>query len=288
MSSRLLLVDALGIAYRAYFAIRDLATAAGRPTNAVFGFIKTLRQMDRIWRPTHQLVVFDGGIPPERLELLAEYKAQRPAMPETLRAQLPAIDAYLDGASIAHVRLEAKEADDVLASVAALAAAQDYEVLVATSDKDLLQIVNEKTAVIAPGKIEEKIGPAEVVRKTGVRPDQIVDWLALTGDSSDNIPGVPGVGAKTAADWLSQWGSLAEIWKRLPELKPPRLSLALAGQREAVSRNARLLRLQRDIHCVKSLEDLKCRPPDTRRLLAFFEAQEFHSLANDLRAPTLL
>ncbi|MFH1969936.1 MAG: 5'-3' exonuclease H3TH domain-containing protein, partial [Verrucomicrobiota bacterium] len=211
MSSSLLLVDALGIAYRAFYAITGLTTAAGRPTNAVYGFIKTIMQMERIWRPSHKLVVFDGGAPVERLKLLATYKAQRPAMPPALRAQLPAIDAWLDAAAIAHVRLEGREADDVVASVALQAAAAGLDVLVASSDKDLLQMVTPTIAVVMPGKVTEKMGTAEVLAKTGVRPDQVVDWLALMGDSSDNIPGVPGIGAKTAAKLLQQWQSLANV-----------------------------------------------------------------------------
>jgi len=138
----------LGIAYRAYYAITGLATAAGRPTNAVYGFIKTIMQMERIWRPSHKLVVFDGGAPTERLKLLATYKAQRPAMPPALRAQLPVIDAWLDAAAIAHVRLDGWEADDVVASVAVQAVAAGLDVLVASSDKDLLQIVTPGIAVV--------------------------------------------------------------------------------------------------------------------------------------------
>ena len=287
MSSSLLLVDALGIAYRAYYAIAGLATAAGRPTNAVYGFIKTLMQMARIWRPSHQLVVFDGGTPAGRLELLATYKAQRPAMPPALRAQLPDISAWLDAAAIAHVRLERQEADDVVASVAVQAKAAGLDVLVASSDKDLLQVVTPAIAVVAPGKAAEKIGPAEVQARIGVRPDQVVDWLALTGDSADNIPGVPGIGAKTAAKLLQQWQSLANALDHLDAVEPERTRHMLRENRELVARNLRLLRLQTNINCGTALADMRSRPPDARRLLAFYEEMEFHTLAAALREPTL-
>lgn len=288
MPSSLLLVDALGIAYRAFYAINGLATAAGRPTNVVYGFIKTIKQMERIWQPSHKLVVFDGGLPAERLKLLAAYKAQRPAMPPALRTQLPAIDDWLDAAAIAHVRLDGLEADDVLASVATQAVAAKSNVLVASSDKDLLQMVSPSIAVIMPGKAAEKMGPAEVHAKTGVRPDQVVDWLALTGDSSDNIPGVPGIGAKTTAKLLQQWQSLANMLDHVEDVEPERTRKMLQEHRDLIARNLGLLRLQTDIDCGISLADMQTRPPDARRLLAFYEEMEFHSLAQALREPTLL
>ncbi|MDP2991522.1 MAG: 5'-3' exonuclease H3TH domain-containing protein [Kiritimatiellota bacterium] len=287
MSSSLLLVDALGIAYRAFYAITGLTTAAGRPTNAVYGFIKTIMQMERIWRPSHKLVVFDGGTPAERLELLATYKAQRPAMPPALREQLPVIDAWLDAAAIAHVRLDGREADDVVASVAVQAVAAGLDVLVASSDKDLLQMVTPSIAVVLPGKVAEKMGAAEVLAKMGVRPDQVVDALALTGDSSDNIPGVPGIGAKTAAKLLQQWQSLANALDHVDAVEPEKTRKALQEHRELIARNLLLLRLQTDIDCGASLADMQVRPPDACRLLAFSEEMEFRTLAKALREPTL-
>ena len=287
MPSSLLLVDALGIAYRAFYAITGLATAAGQPTNAVYGFIKTLMQMERIWQPSHKLVVFDGGTPAERLKLLATYKAQRPAMPSALRAQLPVIDAWLDAAAIAHVRLEGREADDVVASVAVQAVAAGLDVMVASSDKDLLQLVAPAIAVVIPGKVAEKIGASEVLAKIGVRPDQVVDWLALTGDSSDNIPGVPGIGAKTATKLLQQWQSLANALDHLEDVEPEKTRRTLREHRELIARNQAVLRLQTDIECGASLADMQTRPPDARRLLAFYEEMEFHTLAKSLREPTL-
>jgi len=287
MTSRLLLVDALNIFYRSFFAVAGLATSSGRPTNAVFGFIKSLMQLERVWQPTHWLIVFDGGMPPERLALCPGYKAQRPPMPDDLRAQFQPLENYLDGARIPRVRIAGKEADDVLASAASRAAGEGLEVLVVSSDKDLMQIVDAQVAMVAPGKSAEKEGPDQVLRKTGVRPDQIVDWLALIGDSADNIPGVPGVGAKTAAKWLGQWGSLDNIWLHQGELKPEKLRQALAEQREVVLRNARMIRLERDLPGFASLADLTRRSPDVRQLKSFFEEMEFHSLANKLGEPTL-
>lgn len=288
MASSLLLVDAYCIAYRAFYAIEGLATTAGKPTNAVYGFIKTMQQLERIWQPTHKLVIFDGGLPAERLELLPAYKAQRPAMPRALREQFPLINDWLDAAQIAHARLEGQEADDVAASVAEQAAAQGLEVLLVSSDKDLLQLVTSSIAAVLPGKAQEKLGPPEVLAKLGVRPDQVVDFLALTGDSSDNIPGVPGIGAKTAAKLLQQWHSLASALEHAASIEPEKVRRGLIEQRALLSRNVRLLRLETQLDCGQSISDLRARPPDTGRLLAFYEELEFHTLAKALREPTLL
>lgn len=288
MTSRVLLIDALNVVYRAFYAIAGLATSAGRPTNAVYGFIKSLMQLERIWRPTHWLVVFDGGAPAERLALCPAYKAQRPPMPDALRSQFQPLEEYLTGALIPRIRLEGQEADDVLASAAGRAAAEGAEVLVVSSDKDLMQIVDDRVALVTPGKVDEKGGPDYVLRKTGVRPDQIVDWLSLTGDQADNIEGVPGVGAKTAAKWLSQWDSLAGLWRNLAAVEPERLRQALVEHREVVLRNARLIRLQRELACFSALDDLKRQAPDVGRLKKFFEEMEFFSLANKLSEQSLL
>lgn len=282
MDSRLLLIDALGMVYRAFYAIKGLATRAGQPTNAVFGFVKMLLQINRAWQPTHELVVFDGGLPAERTQLLPAYKAQRPPMPEPLRAQLAEIREYLAAARIASLRLEGKEADDILASAAALAQTAGVEVFIVSADKDLMQVANPHIAMITPGKIEERFGPDEIIRKTGVPPEKIVDWLALTGDSSDNIPGVPGIGAKTAAKLLREWGSVREIFNALPRLQPDKLRGVLAEHRPNVLRNIELITLDQRIALPCSLEDMKTRPPDRARLRSFFARLEFHSLAAGL------
>ncbi len=288
MAARLLLVDALNLFYRAFYAIDGLATSSGRPTNAVYGFIKTLAQLERVWQPTHWLVVFDGGTPAARLELCPEYKAARPPMPDALRAQFPPLEAYLDGARIPRVRLAGQEADDVLASAASRAAAEGFEILVVSSDKDLMQIVDSRVALVAPGKPAEREGPDQVFRKTGVRPDQVVDWLALAGDSADNISGVPGVGVKTAAKWLAQWNNLASLWPHAAELRPEKLRQALLDHRDVVLRNVQLIRLRRDLAGFASTDGLARRPPDARRLAEFYEEMEFHSLAAGISQPMLL
>jgi DNA polymerase I len=286
-AARLLLVDGLPVFYRAYFAIRGLSTRSGQPTNALFGFIRMLRQMRDLWRPTHCAVVFDGGLPPRRLALLPQYKAQRPEMPAALRSQIPLGEEYLARVGVPWMRVPGQEADDVIASLAARAAGDAQDVLVASSDKDLYQIVNSRTRMVPVSGREEAVGEEEVVRRTGVLPGQVVDWLALAGDSVDNIPGVPGVGPKTAARLLQQFGSLDALGARLVEIAGERVGRAVAEHWAAVLRNRELVRLQTDLPAPLAWDALAVRPPDVRRLLPFLEDLEFHAMARDLREPDL-
>ena len=289
MASRnLILVDGMGLLYRAFYAIRDLSTKAGRPTNAVYGFIRMLRQIESTWEATHWAVVFDGGLPEERLELYADYKAQRAPMPDPLRQQIDDAETYLELAEICSLRLERREADDVMASVAAWAGAEADAILIATSDKDMYQIVDEKVRVVPGSGKKPAMGPQEVKDKTGVFPGQIVEWLALTGDSVDNIPGVPGVGAKTAAKLLNEYGGLDGIWENLPGISREKLRKALEEHRQTVLRNVEMVTLTRDLDCGTNWGDLAARKPEPGRLLPFFEELEFEKMAAELREGDLL
>jgi DNA polymerase-1 len=288
MSSRqLILVDGTCLLYRSYYAIKELSTREGRPTNAVFGFVRQLRKMREEWAPTHWLVAFDGGRPRERLDLLAEYKAQRPSMPDPLREQIEPIEEYLNRAGIPWVRRDGEEADDLLASVAARAAADGAEVLIATSDKDMYQLVTESVRIIGLSGKGRAWGVREVREKTGVMPEQIVEWLALIGDSVDNIPGVKGVGPKTASALLHQFGSLAGLWSGLDGVGRPGLRQELSRSRDLVDRNVEMIRLRRDLDYAPGWDDLRVRPEDPEKLLPLFRELEFASLVRDLTQPEL-
>jgi len=210
-SNVLLLVDAMAGIYRAFYAIRNLSTSAGEPTNAVFGFVRMLRQLETWWEPSHVVVVFDGGLPEERMTLVPEYKAQRAPMPDDLRAQIPRIEEFLDLYGVPRVRVLGEEADDVMATMVRTAEEDAESVLLATSDKDLYQLVNETVKLVRMSGEQGLMGREEVIEKTGVPPEKIIEWLALVGDSADNIKGVPGVGPKTAAKLLTEHGSLDGI-----------------------------------------------------------------------------
>ena len=267
----LLIVDGMAVLYRAFYAIRELSTSSGRPTNAVYGFIRMLRQMRNAWKPTHAIVMFDGGLPEKRMALLASYKAQRPSMPDALRSQLPGAVEYLEKAGVPWRRDEGQEADDLIAS----------------SDKDLFQLVGGTVRMVSVAGDPAAMGSAEVVAKTGMPPEKIVEWLALVGDSADNIPGVPGIGPKTAAKLLTEYGSLENLWHRLDSVHGERIRAALAEHRLIVERNLEMVRLRTDLAAGAKWEDLALRPSDDKALIAFYDAMEFGSLARELREPGL-
>jgi DNA polymerase-1 len=280
---KLLLVDGHAAAYRAFYAIANLSTRAGMPTNAVFGFIKMVKQLEQAWAPTHRCVVFDGGLAAERMALLETYKANREEMPESLSNQLGLINEYLSCAGIAAMTFDDQEADDVLATLVEKSAASGAEVLIATGDKDFFQLVDDRVSIVPLVKEGERMGPAGVHAKTGVTPVQTVEWLALIGDTADNIPGVPGVGPKTATKLLQEFGNLDALWAALDTVKSERIREALRANRGAVDRNLRMVRLRRDLPCELDWAACEFRPVDPGRLLPFLDRMEFNGMARELR-----
>lgn len=279
MSQRLLLVDGHAYAYRAFHAIRSLHAPDGTPTNAIFGFIKMLQKMLGILQPTHRLVVWDGGLAAERLAALPEYKAHRPPTPESLVSQLPQLEAWLSAAGWPHLCREGTEADDWIGTYARRAAAEGWQVIIASSDKDFLQLVNDRIGLFNPNDKSEKIWTrTDVEAKTGVPPEGIVDWLALVGDSVDNIPGVPGVGPKTAADLLRRFGSVDVLYARLGEIKSDAQRAALSGAAGAVRRNQAMVRLHCDLPDGPALASFLPGEPDRRQLAGMYRRWNFRSL----------
>ena len=272
------------MAYRAFYAIPDLTARDGRPTNALFGFIRMLQQLEQRWAPASQLVVFDGGLPEDRMARLPTYKAQRPRMPEPLSAQLAAIEEYLGTARRAALRVLGQEADDVMATVAMQALPRGMDVLLATGDKDFYQLVDDRVGMVPLSRSEERLGPSHVQEKTGVPPALIVDWLALTGDSVDNIPGLPGVGPKTAARWLTRYGSLDNLLAHGEEIGNERFRAVLEEGKAILERNRQLMRLNRDLPVRPDWDALVVHPSDSSALLRFYEKMDLHSLAKSPRA----
>ncbi len=195
--NRLLIVDGHAYAYRAFHAIRELRGPEGRPTNAIYGFVKMLEKMCAGLAPSHLTVVWDGGLSAERMAALPEYKAQRPEMPDDLRSQLDEIESYLAAAGVASFCGDGVEADDYIACLARRAADAGWNVVIASSDKDFMQLVSARIGLLNPNDKTGTVWTREQVRaKAGVEPEQVADWLALMGDAVDNIPGVPGVGTE--------------------------------------------------------------------------------------------
>lgn len=275
---RLLIIDGHSYAYRAFHAIRELHSPSGQPTNAIYGFIKMLAKMRATTAPTHWIVVWDGGLSAERLAALPEYKAQRADMPEQMRPQLDEIVSYLEAARVASFCRDGIEADDVIACLARRAEGKGWEAVIASADKDFMQLVSPRIGLLNPHDKTEAIWTDEQVRnKTGVEPSQIVDWLSLMGDAVDNISGVPGVGPKTAADLLKQFGSVEKLFGELAKVKSERLRAALLNARDTVRRNRELVRLH-DVECDFSVEAMAVKAPDTAQLRELYSRWGFKTL----------
>ena len=282
--NRLLIVDGHAYAYRAFHAIRELRGPEGRPTNAIFGFVKMLEKMRQALRPTHLMVAWDGGLSAERLAALPDYKAQRAEMPQDLRPQFDEIEKYLAAAGIASYCGTGVEADDYIATLAQRAAEKSWDVVIASSDKDFMQLVSERIGLLNPNDKTGAVWTREqVLAKTGVEPEQVADWLALMGDAVDNIPGVPGVGPKTAAELLKQFGSVENLLARLDEVKSEKLRAVLRESAENVRRNQRLVRLP-EVPCEFAPEQLAGRPADRSALRELFGGWGFKGMLAELDA----
>ncbi len=286
---KLLIVDGHAYAYRAFYAIRQLSAPTGEPTNAIYGFLKMLGKMQARLSPTHQAVIWDGGLAAERLAALPEYKSQRPPMPPSLEAQLDGIQDYLRAARIASLMEEGVEADDWIAALARRAAADGFEVVIASADKDFMQLVGPRIGLLNPNDKEERIWTAAEVRaRTGVLPEQVVDWLSLVGDSVDNIPGVPGVGPKTAAELLNQFGSLEALLARGPEVRGEKLRHNLQAAVDVVKRNQELIRLDDRVGRPCTFDELAVRNSDVQQLRPLYAQWGFKTLLAQLDETPLL
>lgn len=281
--TRLLIVDGHAYAYRAFHAIRNLRGPEGRPTNAIFGFIKMLEKMRGALEPAGVMVVWDGGLSAERMAAHPQYKLQRPDMPADLRPQLDGMVEYLAAAGVASYCGDQIEADDYIGCLARQAAAAGWQVVIASSDKDFMQLVSPQIGLWNPNdKTAGTVWARDQVRaKTGVEPEQVADWLALMGDAVDNIPGVPGVGPKTAADLLKQFGSVDVLMNRLDEVKSEKLRAALRESGEVVQRNLRLVRLH-EVACEFVPEELAVRPANREQLRELFRRWGFKGMLETL------
>lgn len=282
---RLLLVDGHYYAYRSFFAIQGLTNSRKEPTNAVFGFVKTLRKMLADLAPDAVAVVWDAGLPERRMELLPAYKQQRDETPGDLEAQFPLIEEAAAAIGAHNVRLPGHEADDLIASYTAAARKAGHDVVVATNDKDIYAIVGEGVSIYSTNKADAGgakegfalLGPAEVEAKWGVPPAQIPDVLALTGDAVDNIPGVEGVGPKTAAKLVREHGATAALLADPGRVKNDKLREKIVAAASRVRDNLELVRLDDDLPLPAALETLAVRP-DHAALLDLARRCEFRSL----------
>ncbi|MFD7990881.1 DNA polymerase I [Streptomyces mexicanus] len=278
---RLMLMDGHSLAYRAFFALpaENFTTATGQPTNAIYGFASMLANTLRDEAPTHFAVAFDVSRKTWRSQEFTEYKANRSKTPDEFKGQVELIGQLLDAMHAPRFAVEGYEADDVIATLATQAEAEGFEVLIVTGDRDSFQLVSEHTTVLYPTKgVSEltRFTPEKVVEKYGLTPAQYPDFAALRGDPSDNLPGIPGVGEKTAAKWINQFGSFAELVERVEEVKG-KAGQNLRDHLEAVKLNRRLTELERNVQLPKAVTDLARAPYDRKAVAAILDGLEIRN-----------
>lgn len=280
--AKLLLVDGHSNLYRAFYALKArLSAPDGTPTGAVYGFLRMFHKMLRELAPTHVAVAFDVSRETFRTRMLTSYKGTRQPMPEELRVQVPLVQKALELLGVTLLVTPDVEADDMIASLAEKAAGEGHQVVIATVDKDLMQLVRDPHIKLWHTRLERLLDEQGVAEVFGVPPAQVVEVLALEGDASDNIPGCPGVGEKTARELISRFGSVTALYQRLPEVTPPRVQKALAENRELVELSRTLVELKKDVPLPFSFEQLARRPPQAA-LAEFYRSLGFASLLSEL------
>jgi DNA polymerase-1 len=283
--ARWLLIDGFNLAYRCFYATPALTRADGFPTNALHGWVKSLWRLIDQEKPAHTAVFFDLGGSRERLALHPEYKAQRAEMPEDLSRQIDGVKTLTRLLGLAAVEIDGVESDDLLATCAVRRAEAGDDVLIVSSDKDFAQLVGERIRVLLPPpSAQPRLGwrlldAAGVREKFGVGPERIVDYLALIGDTSDNIPGLNGVGPKTAIKWLERHGDLEGILAAAATVEPERFRAPLVESAERLRLNRRLVTLNLT-HALPPLEQI---PADLPGLTAFLAEMEMRTTLAEAR-----
>ncbi len=283
-----ILVDGSSYLYRAYHAFPPLTNSQGEPTGAMYGVLNMLRSLIIQYKPSHVAVVFDAKGKTFRDELYEEYKSNRPPMPDDLREQIAPLHEMVQAMGLPLLSISGVEADDVIGTLALKAAADGHDVLISTGDKDMAQLVTPKITLINT-MTNVILGPDEVKEKYGVPPELIIDFLALMGDSSDNIPGVPGVGEKTALGLLQGLGSLDDIYQQLDNIATlsfrgaKTLGAKMAEHEKVAKLSYKLATIKTDVELDKTFDDLVVNEPNLDQLLAMFTRYEFKRWISDLQ-----
>ena len=279
---RLLLIDGSGFIFRAYHKLPPLSRADGTPTNAVYGFTSMMLKLRETMSATHAVVVFDAKGKNFRHDLYVDYKSHRPPAPEDLLPQLPLVREAATALGLAIIEQEGMEADDIIASYATCATAAGLDVCIVSSDKDMMQMLSASVSMFDPMK-NAPLTETDVVAKFGVMPDKVVEVQALIGDSSDNIPGVKGIGVKTAAELIERYGTVENLLAHTHEITQVKRREMLENGREAALISKQLATLKRDCTDLPSYETFAMQPIVPATLKAFCEAQGFKSLVGRIK-----
>jgi DNA polymerase-1 len=275
---KLFLIDGNSLLYRSFYAIQRLSNSQGFPTNAIYGFIITLRKLLEQEKPDYLGIVFDTPGPKLRHAVFKEYKAHRKPMPDDLVKQIPKLKEVIRALRIPVFEDQDYEADDVLGSLAQKAAAKNFLSVIVSTDKDLLQMVGPAIQVYNPAK-ELTLDEAKVKEIFGVLPDQVVDVLSLWGDPSDNVPGVPGIGEKTAKSLIGEYGSLANLLKNLEKMKNPRLKEKIEQNMDTLEMSRELVTIEKNLDVRFDPEQFEISEPNTTEVVRIFQELGFTSLA---------
>ncbi|MBU2541526.1 MAG: DNA polymerase I [Candidatus Omnitrophica bacterium] len=278
---KVFLVDANSYLYRAYYALPALTTSSGMPTGAVYGFTTFISRILREEQPDYLAFCFDSGKPSFRTEQFKDYKIHRPKMPDELKVQLSKIRELIAAYRLKTFECDRFEADDIIATLAKTLAKKGFSVYIISSDKDMCQLVNGHTKIYKPGKESVILDAKSVKERFGIGPQQIVDFLALAGDKSDNIPGAAGIGDKTAVKLINQFGSLDNLLKNLKRIGDSQ-GKRIASEKENILLSRQLATLDFNVPIKIKTEDMKVSSPDKDKLFSLFKEMEFKSLLQAL------
>jgi DNA polymerase-1 len=277
---KLFLIDGSSYIYRAFYAITHLSNSKGLPTNATYGFTQMLLKVLREHTPDHLGIILDSKAPTFRSEAYKAYKATRPAMPEGLSAQIPYIKKIIEGYRIPTLEMDGYEADDLIGTIARRVELE-ADVIIITGDKDILQLVNDRIQVYDPMK-GKRLGVEEVIQRFGVPPEQVVDIMGLAGDATDNIPGVPGIGEKTAIQLIQTYGSIENLLAHVDEIPQKRLKENLRAHGDLARLSRQLATIHTDVPLAHRFGDFSLPPPDLNSLKEIFRELEFNKLLKEL------
>src|ERR1700690_857015 len=273
----LYLIDGHSYFYRAFHAIKNLSNSKGVPTNAIFGFTNMLFKLLREKKPDAIAIVLDSPVPTERHRIYEEYKAQRPEMPDDLISQIPHMKKIVEAFRIPSFEMPGYEADDILGTIAKKAAASGVDVFILSGDKDMMQVVGDRIKIWDPMK-EGLIDEKAVIVKFGVPPERVAEAMALTGDAIDKIPGVKGIGDKTAKDLISNVDSLDELIDHPEKIRNERIRKMISENIETIRLSKTLATLDTGLQVEVDMEELAVGKPDWPALLKMFSEFEFTSL----------
>ncbi|HUB06401.1 MAG TPA: DNA polymerase I [Myxococcales bacterium] len=279
----LILIDGSAYIFRAYHAVPHLSNRQGVPTNAVYGFTNMLLKALREAQPTHVAIALDRDGDTFRHQIDPQYKANRSEPPDDLKPQFGLVRKVIEALNVPLLEVPGVEADDVIGTIAKRAHDKGFRVVVVTGDKDFMQLVGPDVLLFDSMR-DKWTGPAEVVEKLGIGPERVIDLMSLCGDDVDNVPGVPGVGPKTAAQLIQRFGTLEQLLARLPEVERPKLRDSLGASVEGIRRARQLVTIRLDVPLDVQPEDLARRPPHTAEVGKLFEELEFTRLTRDLHA----